>query len=152
MTTHLQHSIPAAPEPHRAAAGIAFGGSACLILFWTLYFTGGLDLGEEERVLAGFEAAFPVADAVRAAVLFAAGIGLWTGRRHGRFCLVTGSAMTLYLGILDVTFYAWQGLYAPLRTDGAVTLAINLLCLVGGIVGLVCGWKLGRTSHERRAA
>ena len=47
-------------------------------------------------------------------------------------------------GILDLTFYARQGMYMPLRSEGAVELAINSLCIVGGLVALAFSWKLER--------
>jgi hypothetical protein len=150
MTTIRQPSTPA--RSHRGAAWIAFIGSGLLVLFWVLYLSGLLVMGRTDSILAEFEAAFPIADAVLAAVLFSAGTGLWTGRRHGRFCLTAGAGMTLYLGILDLTFYARQGLYAPLTADGAVELIVNLLCIVGGIVGLVVSWRIGRNDHVRHAA
>ena len=149
MTTNQQ---PKQTRRHRGAALIAFIGSGLLILFWTLYFTGLIAFGQADPILAEFEAAFPIADAMLAAVLVTAGIGLWRGRRFGRFCLTAGSAMTLYLAILDFTFYSRQGLYAPLKTDGAVELVVNLLCLVGGLAGLALGWRLGRNDHVRHAA
>ena len=59
-------------------------------------------------------------------------------------CAVSGAAMALYLGILDLTFYSRQGMYAPLRSEGAVELAINSLCIVGGLIALAFSWKLER--------
>jgi hypothetical protein len=137
---------------HRGVAAIAFVGSGLLILFWVLYFSGVLAFADEEPVMSEFEAAFPVADAALAVILLVAGIGLWQGRRYGRFCLTAGASMTLYLGILDFTFYSRQGLYAPLTSDGATELIVNLICIAGGIVGLVFGWRTGRNDHAGSTA
>jgi hypothetical protein len=150
-TTRHQDSHPGT-RTHRLAAAIAFAGSGLLVLFWTLYFSGILAFGGGDPVTTAFEAAFPVADAVLAAILLTAGLGLSRHRRWGRYGLTVGSAMTLYLGILDLTFYSRQGLYAPLGGDGAVELAVNLLCITGGLVGLTLGWILGRYDHVRDAA
>ena len=139
-------------KPHRGVAWIAFIGSGLLVLFWVLYFSGALAFADSEPIMAEFEAAFPVADAVLAAILLVAGFGLWQGRRFGRFCLTAGASMTLYLGILDFTFYSRQGLYAPLTSDGAVELIVNLICVVGGLVGLAFGWRTGRKDHVGSAA
>ncbi len=146
MTTFLQAPVRSAARPHRGIAWIAFTGSALLALFWGLYFSGLLEFGQTETVLAEYEAAFPIADAVLAAILFTAGIGLWNGRRFGRFCLNSGASMTLYLGILDVTFYTRQGTYSSLGSGGVVELVINFLCIVGALVALATSWKLEKES------
>jgi hypothetical protein len=144
MKTGRKNIETAQDRPHRGVAALAFVGSALLVLFWVLYFSGILEFGTEDPIMIEFEAAFPFADAMLASILFIAGIGLWKGRRLGGFCLTGGAAMALYLGILDLTFYARQGMYAPLRSEGAVELAVNLLCIVGGIVALGFSWKLER--------
>jgi hypothetical protein len=142
MTTKLQK--PGDPRRrHRLLARIAFTGSGLLVLFWSLFFAGVLGVDETDAVLVEFEAAFLYADAVLAAILVAAGIGLRRGRRYGRFCLTAGAAMALYLGILDFTFYSRQGLYAPLGPEGAVELLVNLLCAGGGLVALRFSWTIG---------
>jgi len=134
------HHVEAVPE--RAAAWIAFAGSGLLILFWALYFSGLLEFGSSDGILAEFEAAFPFADAVLASTLLVAGIGLRRGRRYGVFCLTGGASMTLYLGILDLTFYSTQGMYSPLTSDGVVELVVNFICIIGGLVGLGFSWRL----------
>lgn len=142
MNTAKRKPTRSGNGPHRGVAWIAFTGSGLLVLFWVLYFSGVLAFGEENTMMTEFEAAFPIADAALATILFNAGLGLWRGKRFGGFCLTAGAAMTLYLGILDFTFYSRQGLYAPLTSDGAVELVVNLLCAVGGLIGLGFGWKL----------
>lgn len=129
---------------HRGVALLAFFGCGLLVLFWAAYFSGRLEFGTADPFTTEFEAAFPFADAMLAATLLLAGIGLWSGRRLGRFGMTAGSAMALYLGILDLTFYTRRGLYTPLSSEGAVELALNLVCVVGGLVGLAFCWKLGR--------
>ena len=144
MFTERRQNTPAARRPHRGVALLAFAGCGLLVLFWTFYFSGLLEFGTDDPVMTEFEAAFPFADAMLAATLLLAGIGLWSGRRLGRFGMTAGSAMALYLGILDLTFYARQGMYTPLNSEGAVELAVNLVCVVGGLVGLAFCWKLER--------
>jgi hypothetical protein len=144
MTTEHRKTQPTAGRPHRGVALLAFVGCGLLVLFWASYFSGLLEFGTDDPVMTEFEAAFPFADAMLAVTLLVAGTGLWTGRRRGRFFMTAGSAMALYLGILDLTFYSRQGLYTPLGSEGAVELALNLVCIVGGLVGLAFCWKLGR--------
>jgi hypothetical protein len=144
MKTGRKHPESIIGRNNHGAAALAFVGSALLVLFWVLYFSGILEFGTSDPVMTEFEAAFPFADAMLASILFIAGIGLRKGHRLGGFCLTGGAAMALYLGILDLTFYARQGMYAPLRSEGAVELAVNLLCIVGGVVALGFSWKLER--------
>jgi hypothetical protein len=144
MNTAKRKNTRSGTEPHRGVAWVAFSGSGLLVLFWVLYFSGALAFGGDDPLMTEFEAAFPLADAMLAGILFTAGLGLWRGKRFGDFCLTAGAGMTLYLGILDLTFYSRQGLYAPLTSEGAVELFVNLLCVVGGLVGLGFAWMLRR--------
>ena len=138
---------PASYQPldsNRFAAWIALVGSALLVLFWALYFSGWLGVEDTDGVLAQYEAAFPFADAVLALTLLVAGLGLMRGKQCGRFCLTGGSSMAVYLGVLDFTFYYRQGFYTPLQAEGAIELVVNLLCVVGGLIGLGFSWRLRR--------
>jgi hypothetical protein len=117
-----------------------------IVLFWALYFTGGIELSDAHGAIAAFESAFLVADAILTVGLVTAGIGLIRGRRYGLFCLVGSGAMTLYLGILDITFYARQGFYDQITPDSAIELTVNALCILGGLAALWFGWKLWRES------
>jgi hypothetical protein len=122
----------------------ALTGGALVILFWVLYLSRVITLEGGDPVIATFEGAFPVADAVLALLLVTAGIGLIRGKPHGLFAFVGAAAMTLYLGILDFTFYSQRGLYTKGDLESAVELAVNLLCLGGGGLGLWFGWRLWR--------
>ena len=131
-------------DTRRVMGGAALVGGVLMLLFWTFYFTGGLNFGQDDRLLSAFESAFPVVDGVLAIFLVAAGVFLLTGKPAGTFCLVVAAAMSLYLGILDVTFYARQGLLHPLGREGSIALALSALCVGGGLLGLRFGWVLWR--------
>jgi len=118
-----------------------FAGGCFVVLFWTLYFSGAIDLGQQDEMVSAFESAFPVADFLFAVVLFAASVTLLRGRRHGPYYLVAAGAMSLYLGIIDATFYAGQGGYYPVTTEGIVGLVVNALCIGGGGLALWNGSK-----------
>jgi len=118
-----------------------FAGGCFVVLFWTLYFSGAIDLGQQNEMVSSFESAFPVADLLFAVVLFAASGTLLRGRRHGPYFLVAAGAMSLYLGIIDATFYAGQGGYYPITTEGIVGLVVNALCIGGGGLALWFGSK-----------
>ena len=123
-------------------AWTTLGAGALVLLFWALYLSDAAALGQEDPLRATFEGAFPLADVVFAGALLATGV-LFLRRHEGApFLLVVSAAMSVYLGVLDVTFYARHGLYAPLTADAATELAINALCIGGGIFGLRAGWHL----------
>ena len=127
---------------HRILATIATAGGGLVLLFWIFYFAGVIQLGDAGSPLAQFESAFPLADALLAVALLAGGFGLFQRKRYGLFFLIGGAFMTLYLGILDLTFYARQGFFFPLTPDVAVSMLVIVLCLTGGTLGLLLGWKV----------
>lgn len=127
-----------------AAATLAAG--ALVLAFWAVYLTEAATLGQQNPLKATFEAAFPFADLVFAAALIAAGVLLLKRHAGAPFFLVVAASQSLYLGILDVTFYARHGLYTPLTPDAATEIAINLLCIGGGVAGLKAGWRLWRAA------
>lgn len=128
----------------RRAGCVVLGGGLALIAFWALFFAGLVDGGPEAGVLHEFEMAFPVADAVFAGILFTAAVALFRGRPAGTFFLVASGAMSLYLGILDLTFYGGQGFYYPVSASGLFELAVNAACVAGGAYALHRGWWLWR--------
>ena len=132
-------------RPRRFLAVVAFIGSALLFLFWFLYWSETIHAGVEDSPIARFEAAFPAADALLALMLLGAGIGLLRGRAYGTFLLVGAAGMTLYLGILDCTFYFTQGMIDFSSADGRFQTAVIACCLVGGILGLWQSWRLWST-------
>jgi hypothetical protein len=139
-------SVSIQERPRLWLGRAALAGGALIVLFWTLYFTGTLEFGEAHGSIAQFESAFLIADAILTIALITAGIGLIRGKRYGIFCLVGSGAMTLYLGILDLTFYSRQGFYAQITPDSVVELVVNTLCILGGLAALWFGWKLWRES------
>ncbi len=138
----LGREAPARFDSHVALAAATLAAGALVVLFWVVYFADAAALGLQENAVASFEAAFPLADLVFAATLFATGILLLRRRPEAAFFLAVAAAQSLYLGVLDFTFYAGRGTYAALTADGAVELAINVLCIGGGVVGLRAAWRL----------
>ncbi|MDH3498061.1 MAG: hypothetical protein OER21_14980 [Gemmatimonadota bacterium] len=126
----------------RTAGWATLVGGTCVLAFWAIYFTSDAALGHGDPAVTAFEAAFLLADAVFALTLFAAGVFLLRDRRPGTFFLVAAAAMSIYLALLDVAFYARQGLYLPLNGSAALELVVNALCLIGGALGLRWGWIL----------
>lgn len=123
-------------------------GGVFVVVFWALYFSRAVDLGQYDPAIHAFESAFPLADAVFAAVLFTAAYQLLTGKRKGRFFLVVAGSMSLYLGVLDTTFYVRQGIFSPVDVDALVGLTVNAFCIGGGIIALWFGWRFWSTPAQ----
>lgn len=134
------HTNP--PRPGRIAAVATLLGGVCVTAFWILYFTSSVTVGHEDPTVVAFERAFLVADAVFAVLLIGAGIELLRHRPAGALLLAAAAGMSLYLALLDVTFYARRGLYSTASTTAAVELVVNALCLGGGLLGLRWAWRL----------
>lgn len=130
------------------AAGATLAGGACVLAFWIMYFSSDAALGHGDPAVHAFERAFLVADLVFAVVLVSAGVALLRRRPAGTFLLVAAAAMSLYLALLDLTFYSRQGLYASFDGSALMELVVNALCLGGGLMGLRWGWLFwsGRTA------
>lgn len=121
---------------------LVLGGGALDVLFWILYSARVIAPSETDATLVkAFESAFPIADGLMGLMLFGAGLGLLKQKPSGTFFLVAAAAMAIYLGILDVTFYAQQGLYLPLTLSTLFLLGVNGCCICGGTIGLWFGWK-----------
>jgi hypothetical protein len=130
-------------EPRTVLAWTTLVAGALVVLFWAVYFSDTSALGQDDPTKAGFEAAFPLADLVFAGMLIATGVLFLLRRQGAVFFLIAAASMSLYLGLLDVTFYARHGLYA-LTPDAITEMAINALCIGGGVFGLKAAWQLRR--------
>ena len=126
----------------RTAGRITTAGGAAIVGFWSLVLAGFVETGATGSALHEFEMAFPIADGLLGILLFVAGVSLLRGRVAGVFGLAVAAGMTLYLGILDMTFYARQGIYWPLTGEGLFELGVNAACVGGGLFGLRYSWKL----------
>ncbi len=121
---------------------VALAGGTAVILYWTLYFLGTIESGPAGSSHHAFETAFPPADALLCVAALAAGRALLRGARSGVFFLVVAASMSLYLGILDVSFYGRLGFYVPLNEAGSIELVVNFLAIVGGAFGVRLAWRL----------
>jgi hypothetical protein len=131
-------------EPTAALAWTTLVAGALVLLFWALYFTAAATLGQQDSLKAGFEAAFPLADLVFAGTLIATGVLFLKRHESAPFFLIIAAAQSVYLGILDSTFYARHGLYLPLTADSLTEIGINVMCIGGGVFGLKAGWRIWR--------
>jgi hypothetical protein len=129
----------------RRLGWVTFGAAMLVAAFWLIYVVEGVSYGSAHDLVGAYEAAFPVADAAFGGSLIAASVSLLRHRPAGPFFLVMAASMSVYLGILDVTFYASQGLYATLGVAAVVELTVNACCIGGGAIGLWHGARLWRT-------
>jgi len=130
-------------EMRTALAWTTLVAGALVVLFWAFYLSDAAALGQEDPLRAGFEAAFPLADLLLAGMLITTGVLFLMRRESAVFFLVAAASMSLYLGLLDVTFYTRHGLYA-LTADAITEMAINALCIGGGVFGLKAAWRIRR--------
>jgi hypothetical protein len=137
-------SSSARTKPARAIGWVTLVGGTLVVLFWVLYFTTDVALGTADPRVSAFESAFLLADAAFGAALFAAGYCLLKRKAPGPFLLVVAASISIYLGLLDLTFYGRHGLYGSLDGSAAFELGVNAACVLGGLVGLNWGWKLWR--------
>ncbi len=120
-------------------------GGALVVVFWLVYFLANDTVGLVEPANAHFEESFIVADAVFATLLFATSWSLRLRATAGPFLLAMAASMSLYLGILDATYYARDGLF-PITDTALVVLLIQGLCVGGGLYGLWAAWHLWSAS------
>jgi hypothetical protein len=120
-------------------AALAAGGLD--LLFWIYYsiFSAAID-----PVIRAYEGAFPIADAVLGLALLASGFALLRRSSIGPFLLVAAAGASLYLGIVDVTFYANRSAAVQPTADGVVEMLVNGASIGGGIFGLLWGWRRWR--------
>ena len=121
---------------------VMLGGGALMLTYWTLYLTGTVDLGQSDPVVAGFESSFLLADTLLGILLLAAGGSLLGRRRSGPYLMTVAASMSVYLGLLDLVFYARRGLFSSFSATDAFELSLIAVCVLGGGICLVYGWKL----------
>jgi len=126
----------------RRLSAATLAGGLLVAVYWIGYFTNLVPVGQDDSAASAFESAFPVADALLGILLFGASRALYAGRRTGPFFLVAAAATCLYLGFLDLTFYARIGMYWPATTAGVAELFVNACCIGGGATALRLGWHL----------
>ena len=129
----------------RALGFLSLFGGAVNLIFWILYFAGDLDFGiGNECMVQRFESAFPFADGLLAVLLLIAGVGLMRKKPFGTYSLAAGSSISVYLGILDITFYVNGGLYTPWTVSSVFEAFINIFCVGGGLLASFFAWRFWR--------
>ncbi len=130
----------------RRVTGATVIGGAAIVTFWLLYFLANDWLGLIDPSVALFEEAFVLADTVLAGLLFGTAVSLKRRNPSGPFLLAIAASMTVYLGMLDATFYGRNGLFYPLGVEAVFELVVISMCIGGGAYGLSVAWRLWRAA------
>jgi hypothetical protein len=115
-----------------------------ILTFWIFFFSADLVRIEDQKsreIYQAFESAFPLADAFLFFTLFIGGIGLLRKKSYGHLFSLLAGACLIFLGLLDISFNAQQGIYRLGIREAMINVFINLLCLGSGIVLLSALWK-----------
>jgi hypothetical protein len=139
----IEAGVRGGPARNVGIAAIAAGGLD--LLFWLRYATSSAPLDPAVRA---YEGAFPIADAILGLALLLAGGALIRGSSLGEFLLVAAAGASLYLGVVDVTFYAKRAAYARPGAEATVEILVNVASLGGGLFGLADGWIRWRERKE----
>jgi hypothetical protein len=115
-------------------------GGVLIGMFWLGFLAAGAGADAPEAV-ATFESAFPIADALLAVTLIAAGVALLRNSPAGPFLLAVAGGALLFLAVLDMTYFFRHGLYLPLTGASVLEVLVNVLCLTGGMYFLRFGWS-----------
>jgi hypothetical protein len=118
--------------------------AAGILTFWILFFSADIVRIEDQKsreIYLAFESAFPLADAFLFFALFVGGIGLLRKKFYGHLFSFLAGACLIFLGLLDISFNAQQGIYRLGAREATTNIFINLLCLGSGIILISAFWK-----------
>lgn len=109
-----------------------------IIVFWVLFFSGGLAPAHPPACYFTFEHAFPLPDTVLAIGLLIAGTLAIKGKSRASTLSLVCAGGLLFLGLLDASFNLQNGIYTSNFAEGAMAIAINLWCIALSIaIGVV---------------
>ena len=113
-------------------------------LYWLDFFLRGTVHVVEEEWYLRFERSFPIADAWMSVASAVAAAGLFARASYGiGFALVAAGAL-IFLGMMDLTFNAQNGLFRLLPRSGEMWTEVVIItwCLTLG--ALLLAYSLGR--------
>lgn len=118
----------------------AFG----IVAFWAVFFsTDMVDIDDSrlKEVYLAFESAFPVPDVYLSVVLTIGGLGLLKRKYSGVLFSLMGGGSLIFLGLLDISFNARQGIYFLSVGEAVLNASINFLCVAFGLYLVRSIWK-----------
>ena len=139
-------------KTQRALAALAVVAAGGIAAFWVGFFTLGLAPQRPPACYFAYEHAFPLPDGLLALTLFVAGMLVLKGRASGRSPMLVCSGALVFLGLLDAAFNFQQGVYRTSTTDLVLNGAINLFCVVFGVLLAVCFGREATTASSTRTS
>jgi hypothetical protein len=139
--------VPSTPAPPRPTAVAALLAATALgtIAFWLLYATTDLLVTSDTPIFRAWERSFPVADAWMALSAAVAATLLWRGARSGWAAALVFGGASVFLGLIDATFFLENDLYRPLRADAVLEIGLQTWCLGFGAFVLATAARRLRT-------
>jgi hypothetical protein len=121
-------------RPLTIIASLEIATGLGIALFWALFFTVGVGPTHPPPAYFAFEYSFVLSDIVLSAALLVAGTLLVFGRNWGCALSFTCAGGLIFLGLVDFGFNIGNGIYTADLLDGVLTAAINIWCLLIGIL------------------
>jgi hypothetical protein len=138
--TSCRSRIMSLPIDELILSRLLIATGAGIAAFWVLFFTAGLAPANPPACYFVFEHAFPLPDLVLAAALVAAGRGLAHGKPWSSALSLACAGGLVFLGLVDLSFNAQNGLYSQSLSGGLSAAAINLWCVgLGAAIVLTLG-------------
>lgn len=122
--------MPITPPRHAALTQTLLWLAALgIVLYWLSYFTGGEVQASGADCYRVFERNFPLPDGFVALCCVLCALAL---RRRSESALLWGLLAAggwFFLGLIDIAYNLWNGMYAVLSAPMAAEIAINLFSL-----------------------
>ncbi|HVO26071.1 MAG TPA: hypothetical protein VMW56_20845 [Candidatus Margulisiibacteriota bacterium] len=114
------------------------------LLYWLIFFTSGALRISQDAVYAGFEAAFPAADAWLAVASIACAEGLRRRRSWAVLYGIAAGSAFVYLGLMDTLYNLEHAAYLHLTNEMIPEIVINVTCFVFGPFLMWYVWRQRR--------
>ena len=116
-------------------------GVGYLVVFWIYFWFVERKKPENSEVIIAFESSFPLADLLcLAPSLLIAAIGLITEQRFGVFFIIIAGGVSIFLGLLDLSFNLQQGQYKGKISDTILNFVNQGYCFIFGVLYLIYGF------------
>jgi hypothetical protein len=111
---------------------LSLATSLGLILFWGAFFTVGMAPANPPACYFAYEHSFPLPDILLAVALLAWALLELRGKGSAALRSAAGGAL-IFLGVLDISFNAQNGVYASSMMDMISNAFINVWCVLFGL-------------------
>lgn len=118
-------------------ASLEIATAVGIAVFWLLFFTVGVAPTRPPPGYFAFEYSFVLSDIVLSLALLIAGALLLQERPFGRVLSLACAGSLVFLGLVDLSFNAMNGMYTTDLVDGVLSAGINLWCLGFGALVVI---------------